>query len=280
MSGKNSAPYFPNFGAGAPGAGVPTNSPYYDTATTPFTEYVYHAGAWHQAGINAAGNNAVFLQGVPIDPTAPVLGDNLQFNGALWIPNAGGGGVNPAIVQEITDTGNIQGVTLPAPPTNGNLLIAIAACFNGNPSANWFRYAVDNGGALYTTFVYWHLVGPGEPAIQNPLANIGTAGISMYEISNGAPSFWNFADNGAAAGTVNIDAFLSTGLIIGCAINEQTNDLPTSIVGATADSTASAGAISVAGFHIAAPAKGVAANAVTVTYAANRNKRLTGLFIG
>jgi len=153
MTGKNSAPYFPNFGAGAPGAGVPTNSPYYDTTTTPFTEYVYHAGSWHQAGVNSAGNNATSIQGVPVAVTAPSLNQILQYGGVNYAPAAppaGGGGVvynyNPPgglmvtipddagyVLFLIPGTFNDFNITLPANPIDGqNIFFGVNGSLFGN----------------------------------------------------------------------------------------------------------------------------------------------------
>jgi len=142
MSGKNSAPYFPRFGVGAPGVGVPTNSPYFDTSTTPYTEYVYHAGAWHQAGINNVGNNATSIQGVPVSVAPPSLNEVLQFGGVNYAPAVVGGGAgvfynDVAASADITrtlpdDAGyymltgvnafNFQHITLPANPVDGQII--------------------------------------------------------------------------------------------------------------------------------------------------------------
>lgn len=88
-------PFIPQFGTGAPGGTVPTTAIYYDVSTTPYTPYIFHTGAWHKFGATGSGANATSIQGVNVDPTPPMLGQVLEFNGTDWIPNtAGSAGIN------------------------------------------------------------------------------------------------------------------------------------------------------------------------------------------
>lgn len=79
------APYLPNFGTGAPGPNVPLNMPYFDTAATPTTLYIYASGAWHASGAEPA-INATSLQGVSVSATTPSDGQVMTFGGSTWGP--------------------------------------------------------------------------------------------------------------------------------------------------------------------------------------------------
>lgn len=155
MGGPLIPPWVPTFGNGAPGAGVPTSSEYFDTGTTPFTPYVYHAGAWHASG---AG---------------------------------GGGGAAPTVVQFVAGAGGVSTLNLPGAPTQGNILLAMFAHFSNNipPSnpaagAGWANYEQVNGGVTDGFGLFYKIVGPGETAAQTPTTSNFDA-VVIYEVAGG-----------------------------------------------------------------------------------------------
>jgi len=71
------------FGTGAPGSGIDRRAQYIDTSTTPYTPYIYNAGAWHAFGMNSV--NATSLQGVNVTAGGSP-GQVLTYNSPNWGP--------------------------------------------------------------------------------------------------------------------------------------------------------------------------------------------------
>jgi hypothetical protein len=274
--GKYSYPAFvPAFGSGAPGASVSHSAPYYDTSTTPFTPYIYEAGEWHEYGAFGAGNNATALQGTPVDATAPTLGQVLEFNGTDWTPGAGGA-VNPAIVQNGAAGGNVavSSITLGSPPTNGNLLIAVA--FSGvtpGPASGWTSLTGDIGSADLNMQVYYRIAGTSESATQTPVSSNVTA-LGMYEIAPLSDlGFTRSAFGGNAADTISLQATTGNGIVLGFVEANSAGLAPLSISGATIDANSGVGLGGriIQTFHATSL---IGANSFTVTYATSTNKEM------
>lgn len=75
------------YGNGLPGSNMARNTPYVDRLTTPYTLYVYNAGAWHSAG-SFVVFNATSLQTVAVSAAAPNNLDKLRYNSGAtqWEP--------------------------------------------------------------------------------------------------------------------------------------------------------------------------------------------------
>lgn len=61
MNGFSTAPFWPVFGVGAPGAAIPTNQLYFDTNTPIYVPYVYQNGGWHEFGDGVGAVTSVGL---------------------------------------------------------------------------------------------------------------------------------------------------------------------------------------------------------------------------
>ncbi len=81
----------------------------------------------------------VGLQGQSISTAVPIIGDVLTFNGSEWLPVASGSpagsGVGPHALLSTVHTD-----TIPASPTNGDIIIASGA------SASWIRFPAGTPG--------------------------------------------------------------------------------------------------------------------------------------
>lgn len=75
----------PTFGSGAPGANADILNWYFDTATTPYTLYIFRAAAWHKTGAPPT-INATQLQGVNVSAVAPTLNQQLKDVAGTWTP--------------------------------------------------------------------------------------------------------------------------------------------------------------------------------------------------
>lgn len=101
-------PFIPQFGSGAPGATVPTNQLYYDTATTPYTPYVYVSGAWHKCdGPEGSGtvtsvgltldSGLYTVSGSPVNGAGTLAGTlNTQTANTVFAGATSGGAATPA----------------------------------------------------------------------------------------------------------------------------------------------------------------------------------------
>lgn len=202
-----------------------------------------------------------------------------------WVRIDGGGGglTPPSIVQSgfAAGAGVLTGLTLGAAPTNGNLLVALVT--NGSsgvtPSTGWnTAFLADPAGVLFSHCL-WKIAGAGESATQSPAGSLSIIG--MYELANATvgPN-QDFFDATSTTGTSNVTAMGTSGLIIGVCINELATPLPTGITGVTLDGSAVGSANSVRGYHKTAPTKGIAANAVTPTFAASSRIKTISTYIG
>ena len=280
MPGIVQPSYLPVFGSGAPGGAVSHDATYYDTATTPYTSYVYHAGAWHATGTSSGGGNATSIQGTPVSAATPANGQVLELVGTTWTPTTPSGGPIPTIVQEASTAGNIGPVTLGVAPTQNNLLFAIT-CDNGvseNPSSGWtklfFASAVNDGvGFLYK------IAGASEGTTQTPTTSTAPGSVTVFEIANATPS-WLYAENKDLSGSAiaaTVQASLAQ-LVIGVACNRSTTG-PTSITGATLlGAGVSGGSRFAQPFKVTAPIIGT--NTITANYATSQGAAIPMIEIG
>lgn len=279
MAKKFTPPFLPWFGVGAPGAGVPTTAQYFDTATIPFTPYIYHAGGWQAFGGGGSGGNAIAIQGVAVDPTAPLDGQVLVFNHATgkWTPGAGGGGGTPTIVQTAIDSTNT--VTFAGAPTKGNLLVCVFSHFSNaivpfNPVAGkgWANYSQTDGSATDGFGFFYKIAQAGETAAQQPLNSSPTGITAVWEI-NGAKGFDVFAGQHDLNATPSVgQALTTTGnneLILALFATANNNlNLPTGTGGGfVSDKTTSGNQRAGNMGHVAAAAAGTFTP--TATWAAN-----------
>lgn len=236
----------PTFGTGAPGAGVPTFSEYYDTSTTPFTPYIYSGGAWHTFGGVGSGGNATTIQGIPVSATAPTGGQVLKYNGTNWAPAAAGGGV-PTVVQVGGSGSGVAGVTLGAAPTSGNLLVGF--CNGGNGGNAGTGYTLLPGANNQTwASIYYKIAGAGESATQtfssNPTSNCGQV---LFEISNGGPGmYWSAEGTNSTTFTFSQVRTATPGQLVLGAVGSENTTVPTSfsnVVGGGQGSFAGAHAV-------------------------------------
>lgn len=210
--------------------------------------------------------------------------NTFAWTGAAWVQiNGAGGGTPPAIVQSgfAAAAASLTGLTLGAAPTNGNLLVAFVA--NGSstitPSAGWNTAFTPDGAGVLWSHCLWKIAGAGESTTQSPAGSLSIIG--MYELSNASvgPN-QDFLDVTGTTGTSNVTALGTAGLIIGICMNELATPLPTGITGVTLDGSAAGTANSVRGYHKTAPTKGIAANAVTPTYAASSRIKTISAYVG
>lgn len=195
----------------------------------------------------------------------------------------GGSAAAPAIVQSAFNGGaNIQGVVFGTAPKAGNLLIAFCNGNASNAGAGWNGPYLQDGGGVDFLYLYWKIAGSGESTAQNPVNAANQNCIGIYEISGtNVPSLASFFNTNSAAPAISLSASHAASVVVGVCINTSTTDVPTGIVGATADGTANNGSNrSIAGFHIIGPAAGYQSNVVTVNYAGAHNISMAGAAAG
>lgn len=270
-------PYIPQFGHGAPGAGLNTAQPYFDRDTNPYTEYVFNGGAWHASGAAGVGTNATSIQGVPVSATAPTNGQILQDVGGVWTPQPNSGTPGAVVVQSALN-GDIHsnGVTFAGAPTAGNVVVAICSDTLSSPTINsaagWFL--LGEAGAAQDGFgIAMKIVTPGDTALQEPFNDTHQGVTAVWEISNGSWGLYVINFNYAATTTPAINynnSKTAGGLVVGLVVPRNTGITATAISsGAVIDKTASFAGIGRSGtaWHVAAPASGIGAGTVTVTNA-------------
>lgn len=279
-------PFLPSFGSGAPGGTVPHTAMYWDTATTPFTPYIYEAGAWHTYGSGSGSTNATAIQGIPVDATPPLDGQALIYNNGAnkYIPGDIAAST-PTPVQNAMSATNT--VVLGVPPTQGNLLVCIAA-HNGNAMtpnnpqaglgwANFFKVdGVSNDGFLF----FYKIVGPSETASQQPFTNSPTGVTCVWEISGYVAGVFDaFAGQHDVSATPTITQSLTTNgnnelILVMLATATNNLNLPTGISGFTQDNTVSASNRAGVCGHQVAAAAGVFN--MSATWAVNPTPVVTG----
>lgn len=190
----------------------------------------------------------------------------------------------PTIVQSGVNAGAaIQGVTLGAAPTNGNLLVAIIA--GGVPSAGsgWSIDARGDNGGSTESRVFYKIAGSGESATQNPASATGNYGIVIFELSANASPAGPFYASNTGISTLNATpyGFKTAGLIIGGAFSDSSTNLPSSITGATLIAgTAASGTRSAQAFSNTAPGQSFTGDTVTVNWGSSANYRIAVFFVG
>lgn len=263
-------PFLPVFGTGAPGVTVPTTAVYYDTATSPYTPYIFHSGAWHSFGGGAGGNNATQLQGVNIDATPPVNGQVLAYNGTAWIPT-NSGAATPTIVQSVAaaGAGTIGVITLGSAPTAGNVLVALFSHFGNdvapsNPSAGngWANLKQVNGVSHDGYAVFYKIVGNGETTAQTVFSTSPNGGICVWEIAGIAGQLFDVVGgqhdvNAANTVTQAVTTTGSNELILVMCVNTTAATLASSTGGGfVSDQTATGGSRAINAGHVLAPTAG------------------------
>lgn len=268
-------PWFPVYGTGAPGGSVPKNAQYFDTGTTPYTPYLYSAGAWHEVGGggSSGSGDASQLQSRAISNAPPSNGDVLRWNAgtSMWEPSANTSGA-PTIVQSAGNAGgSINTCTLPAPPTKGNLLICFVSHFSNSLNANnplgalshgWASYAQVNGSSRDGTFCLYKIVSAGDTALQTPFSSTSDGSIAIWELSNvGGGLIDAYSEQNNAAGatvwTQPITTTVANTLILSAFTNTNNTTQPTSLQSLTQDQAVAAGGRALTMGHLAAPTAGV-----------------------
>lgn len=214
-------PFIPAFGTGAPGAGVPTNTLYFDTSASPYQGYAYHSGAWHTfGGTGGGGVNATQLQGVAIkNPLTTTNGFVLEYVSANsdleLVAPPGSAPFHP---------GYVSGRWYYSPCTFGGISV-------GNSNANTL-YAVPFYCGVATTFTKIGLLissgtaGNAELGIYNNDGNGGlggqpgtlfqdcghistatSGGISLTGLTINLPAGWSWMVVGASA-TVQVSTYV------------------------------------------------------------------------
>ena len=281
-------PWNPIFGTGAPGGSVPHSAQYFDTSTTPYTPYIYNAGAWHIAtgGGSFGTGDATSLQGRNISAVSPTNGQVMTWDAgnSLWKPAAPAGGPVPTVVQS-KGSCNSSGysVTLAAPPTNGNLLVALSASQDINPSAGagWTKSPYTIGSAAQDNAGVWYkIAGVGESATQTPSGNTGAiTSVQIWELASalmGVPTLQ--VDLSGTGSAFNVNSQKATGaILLGMFVNRSAAVAPT-IAGATLDTITQANNRTIAPWHLNSPTVGN--NAVTPTYGSSQGYMQAGVQIG
>jgi len=279
-------PWNPVFASGAPGGSVPKSAQYFDTSTTPYTPYLYIGGAWHNVAGGGSGGtgDATKLQGRNISATAPTNGQVLTWDGgnSLWKPQAPAGGPVPSIVQTKGASGSGYAVTLAAPPTNGNLLVALSGSQDINPSAQggWTKSPYTIGSAAQDNAGLWYkIAGAGESATQTPSASGAQTAIQIWELSNallGVPTLQVDLSGTGSAFAVNSQK--ATGaILIGMFVNRNAAVAPT-IAGATIGTLTQASNRTIAPWLQSSPTVGT--NNVTPTYGSSQGYMQAAVQIG
>lgn len=276
-------PFQAVFGSGAPGGSVPHSAMYFDTSTTPYTPYIYTAGAWAAFGSSGGGANATSIQGTPVDTGTPLNGQTLVYNSGTGKYELGSaGGVVATVVQSkaATPTTVSLGVTMTGAPTQNNILLAFVALGSSTfatANTGWARVWTqqETSSVNGSVALYYKVAGAAESATQTPVTNASAGAIIIYEISGcvAGPEAGQTYTSGTNTASPNLTCTKpSGGLIVGAVINTRSSALPTGITGTgvTVDGNSANGStnFSVEGFHIPGAAQG--ANAVTVTFAANQ----------
>jgi len=283
MTGVLLPPFQKVFGTGAPGAGVPHSAMYFDNSTVPYTPYIYAGGAWHIFGSGGGGNNATSIQGINVDATTPTTGQALLFDGTKYKPTTVSN--SPSLVQfvnqNLTAGGGVSGVTLPNPPTDGNLLLAFCGYSSSNIDAGgWTQFISDGSGTSYT-HVAWRFTGPGEPALVPIYAAPHDACIVLYEIANGAPSqLWTSLQQSSATPGANFSAGRGGALLLGMIMNDAGTAGPTGATNATLlGSATNTSPDAIQGWKNTNPTHGNTANAISFTFASSGARRLCGVCV-
>lgn len=222
-------------------------------------------------------------------PAAPTLGtgeialyyetdttNTFVWTGAAWVQ--ANGGLPPTVVQfgQVTTRDSI---TLPAPPTQGNLLLGfLSDGTSTSPGAGW-TVLQQHTNANDNDIIVYKFAGAAESATQTPNTHTGAGGTGgIVEVANCGMVDSNGAEV-TAANTQTLAVNSPTGgLILGAAMAVQTTVLPTNLGIATqlqAGSTGNSRGIVL--FKVAAPALG--SNSVVATYAGSTrsNMVLVGL---
>jgi len=148
--GAVTPPYVPRFGTGAPTGGAANGTIYFDRSNN-YAMWVAFNGAWHQSSDGVV---------VPL-----------------------------SIVQNQLTVLNQNFVTLGAPPTSGNLLVALCSHNQNNigVGAGWTQVGAQNGVTTFGTGCYTKTAGVGESATQTPIGiGNGGGGLQIWEIHGGA----------------------------------------------------------------------------------------------
>ena len=174
------------------------------------------------------------------------------WTGAAWV-TVGGAASGPTIVQTATPVcgAAVQSVTFGMAPTNGNLLIALAASNSGRAAnTGWTKADIQDSGGTDFGLLYWKIAGAGESTTQTPFASADIGAIVCYEINGGAPiavskgapgsPLFKDASGTSASGTLNL--LTTGGLVVGFFENtSNATDLPTAPSGVTLDSSHAVG---------------------------------------
>ncbi len=282
-----SPPFMPSFGTGAPGANVPHNQPYFDTSSNPYVPYVYDqvAHAWATYGAAGGSGNAVSIQGIPVDVTAPTNGQSLVFDSVsgkykptVFTPTTG-----PSIVQTGYVTGTVGPVTMGVAPTQNNLLFAMVSTQGVNPlpGAGWTTVQGSNlSGTADDLCMYYKIAGAGESTTQTPTTNTNAGTVTLFELANATLSaFYNSNRNATGtAPTCAVDVGLGL-LVLGVCSNHSAAIPPVSVTGGTfLDVVKTGGSRTQRVFKITAPVVG--SNSITVNYGSSTTGSIQLIEIG
>lgn len=195
----------------------------------------------------------------------------VYVTGTGWVQIDSAGA--PAVVQFAQVTTR-DSITLPAPPTQGNLLLGFLSDGTSTSIGAGWSLLRQTAQANDNTIIVFKIAGSGESATQSPNAHTGAGGTGgIVEVSLGGIIDGNDAEVTAAnTQTLAVNA-KDGGLIIGAVMAVATTNLPTGLTGAVqlqAGSAANSRSITL--FKVAAPALG--SNSVIATYAGSTRSNM------
>ena len=177
----------------------------------------------------------------------------LQTKGAgldpAWEQDAygsSGGGTRPSVVQYASSAGNSGAVTLPAAPTNGNLLVAFATHYNNVTatgfSNGWNVLLNRNGASTDGNTIATKIVDGDDGATITVFANVSGCCITVFEIQNSSGvTFIPWKDiqeqTGLTTTTLKVGIPRDNCLLVGQFATVQASAAPTGVSGATAGTT-------------------------------------------
>lgn len=212
------------------------------------------------------------LAGRPASPTVSAGGSAIYFDtgasalyvwdGSAW-QQITGGAPAPTLVQSKVNGGTINGLTLSAAPTLGNLLLAgiSSSVLTDDHGTGWtFLGASPTASPIVW---YFKVAGASESATQTPVTTATTTSLAIFELSGctvcGLSGLGNFA--ATASVSMTMSAPHPSGIIVG--VHSIPISSTVTISGATIVAQATFGARTVTAFAITSPS---AANAITSTY--------------
>jgi hypothetical protein len=180
----STAPFWPQYGAVAPGVNVPVNQLYFNT--NGYAPFVYNAGAWHQFG--AGYNPSIFADGSAANPSIAFA--SVPTTGFYWS--------GTFIGVSFAGVNNIQ-------LSASGVLVQRAGggaqnTVNGEGSSGYIttRYTTDTGGSLTSLQkARGTIAAPAVPATNDQLGNYNWNGYNGAAFTTGASIRGTLIETGA-----------------------------------------------------------------------------------